>query len=49
MQVAVERGGAPTLGTGMLVDVDFHLGERSVLSYVTDRIATTASKAFQER
>ena len=53
VQVAVEHGGesgdGPTLGTGMLVDVDFHVGERSILSYVTDRIATTASKAFQER
>ena len=34
---------------GMSAEVDFKLGRRSVLSYLTDRMETTASNAFRER
>ena len=36
------------LSTGMLVDVDFQVGERSILSYLTDRLVTTTANAFTE-
>lgn len=34
---------------GMLVDVDLHIGQRSILSYLTDRVLFTTSTAFRER
>lgn len=34
---------------GMLVDVDFHLGRRTILSYFTDRLVRTSETAFRER
>ena len=34
---------------GMAVDVDLRIGEKSVLSYLTDRIFRTRAGAFQER
>ena len=34
---------------GMLVTVDLHIGERSILSYLTDRILHTTTSAFRER
>ena len=34
---------------GMLVDVDFRIGERSILSYLTDRIVRTTATALRER
>ncbi len=37
------------LAPGMLVDVDFHIGERSILSYLTDRLMTGTATAFTER
>ena len=33
---------------GMLVDVDFRIGERSILSYLTDRIVRTTATALRE-
>ena len=34
---------------GMSAEVDLKIGERSILSFLTDRIARTTSKAFTER
>jgi HlyD family type I secretion membrane fusion protein len=34
---------------GMLVSVDLHIGKRSILSYLTDRILHTTASAFRER
>ena len=34
---------------GMLVDVELKAGERSILSYLTDRVLATADGAFKER
>ena len=34
---------------GMLADVDLHIGERSILSYLTDRVLRTTADAFRER
>ena len=34
---------------GMSVIVDLHIGERSILSYLTDRVLRTTGEAFQER
>ena len=44
-------GGAARLPVqpGRLVTVDLHTGERSVLSYLTDRILHTTTTAFRER
>ncbi len=33
---------------GMLVTVDLHIGERSILSYLTDRVLYTTDSAFRE-
>jgi HlyD family type I secretion membrane fusion protein len=33
---------------GMLVDVELHVGERSILSYLTDRILMLSDQAFRE-
>ncbi|MCG8361238.1 MAG: HlyD family type I secretion periplasmic adaptor subunit [Kiloniellales bacterium] len=55
VQVAVneaqDQAAGPLLmpSPGMLVDVDFHIGERSILSYLTDRLLAGASTAFTER
>jgi HlyD family type I secretion membrane fusion protein len=40
--------GARAINPGMLVDVDFHVGERSILSYLTDRVTQTTRGAFRE-
>jgi HlyD family type I secretion membrane fusion protein len=34
---------------GMSVDVDVHVGKRTVISYFTDRVVRTTSSAFRER
>ena len=34
---------------GMEAQVDMVIGERSILSYLTDRVARTTSEAFTER
>lgn len=34
---------------GMEVDVDLRIGEKSILSYLTDRMFRTSAQAFQER
>ena len=47
LEAAALRGLA--LSTGMLVDVDLQIGERSILSYLTDRLVTTGANAFTER
>ncbi|MGF1475678.1 MAG: HlyD family type I secretion periplasmic adaptor subunit [Geminicoccaceae bacterium] len=36
------------IAPGMLVDVEFHVGERTVLSYLTDRILAIKHKVFRE-
>lgn len=52
--VAAERdrlGGAPgelELGPGMLVDVELHVGSRTILSYLTDRIMRLQQEAFRQ-
>lgn len=44
------RGGSRLpVQPGMLVTVDLHIGERSILSYLTDRILHTTTSAFRER
>jgi len=37
------------IAAGMQVEVDLHVGERSILSYLTDRIARSGETAFRER
>jgi membrane fusion protein, adhesin transport system len=34
---------------GMQADVDLHIGKRSILGYLTDRLSRTAQTAFRER
>ncbi len=52
--VATERqelGGRPgelALGSGMLVDVELKVGERTILSYLTDRLWRAKAEAFRE-
>ncbi len=52
--VAAERPRDPARGSdmrilpGMLVDVEFRAGERTVLSYLTDRILRRGAEAFRE-
>ncbi len=46
-----ELGGRPgelALGSGMLVDVELKVGERSILSYLTDRLWRAKAEAFRE-
>ncbi|MFP4271246.1 MAG: HlyD family efflux transporter periplasmic adaptor subunit, partial [Alphaproteobacteria bacterium] len=48
-RATLERGGiAYPLLPGMLVDVELHVGERSILSYLTDRILMLSDQAFRE-
>jgi adhesin transport system membrane fusion protein len=48
-RASLERDGVDyPLVPGMLVDVELHVGERSVLSYLTDRILTLSDQAFRE-
>ena len=42
-------GEGPTIAPGMQVDIDLHIGERTILSYLTDRISRTSETAFRER
>lgn len=46
LEAAKARG--LSLSPGMLVDVDLHVGERSILSYLTDRLVATTATAFTE-
>lgn len=46
LEAAEDRG--LTLSTGMLVDIDLQVGERSILSYLTDRLVATTANAFTE-
>lgn len=46
LEAAKARG--LTLSTGMLVDVDLQIGQRSILSYLTDRLVATTANAFTE-
>ena len=34
---------------GMMAEVDFKIGKRTILSYLTDRVIHTTSNAFKER
>ncbi len=43
-----ERAGRFEILPGMLVDVEFRAGERTVLSYLTDRILRRGAEAFRE-
>ena len=48
-RTTLERDGvAYPLVPGMLVDVELHVGERSILSYLTDRILDLSDQAFRE-
>jgi len=48
-RASLERDGvAYPLVPGMLVDVELHVGERSILSYLTDRILRLSDQAFRE-
>lgn len=42
-------GEGPAIAPGMQVDIDLHIGERTILSYLTDRISRTSETAFRER
>lgn len=44
-----EAPGQLPVHPGMSAEVDLKIGERSILSFLTDRIARTTSKAFTER
>jgi HlyD family type I secretion membrane fusion protein len=44
-----EGGRRHPIAAGMQVEVDLHIGERSLLSYLTDRMSRTAETAFRER
>lgn len=41
--------GALPLAPGMAAEIDLRIGERSILSYLTDRVLTVADSAFKER
>jgi adhesin transport system membrane fusion protein len=41
--------GALPLTAGMAAEIDLSIGERSILSYLTDRVLTVADAAFRER
>jgi HlyD family type I secretion membrane fusion protein len=48
-RATLERAGVTyPLVPGMLVDVELHVGERSILSYLTDRILMLSDQAFRE-
>lgn len=42
-------GEGPAIAPGMQVDIDLHIGDRTILSYLTDRISRTSETAFRER
>lgn len=44
-----DRPGLYQVQPGMLAEVDFKIGERTILSYLTDRVLHTTSNAFRER
>jgi adhesin transport system membrane fusion protein len=44
-----DRPGVYQVQPGMLAEVDFKIGERTILSYLTDRVLHTTSNAFHER
>lgn len=44
-----DNPGEQPVQPGMLADVDLHIGERSILSYLTDRVLRTTEDAFRER
>jgi adhesin transport system membrane fusion protein len=44
-----DKPGLYPVAPGMAAEVDFKLGRRTVLSYLTDRMEETASNAFKER
>ena len=41
--------GALPLSPGMAAEIDLRIGERSILSYLTDRVLAVADAAFRER
>ena len=41
--------GDQPVNPGMQAEVDLHIGKRSILSYLTDRLSRTARSAFRER
>ncbi|HEX6102113.1 MAG TPA: HlyD family type I secretion periplasmic adaptor subunit [Alphaproteobacteria bacterium] len=41
--------GALPLAPGMAAEIDLRVGERSILSYLTDRVLAVADEAFKER
>ncbi|MDF2766134.1 MAG: hypothetical protein K0S81_3128 [Rhodospirillales bacterium] len=41
--------GALALAAGMAAEIDLRVGERSILSYLTDRVLAVADEAFKER
>jgi adhesin transport system membrane fusion protein len=43
------RPGEFPVRPGMSVDVDVHIGKRTVIAYFTDRVVRTTSNAFRER
>ena len=46
--LGADRDSLP-LAPGMATQVDLRIGERSILSYLTDRVLTVAGSAFKER
>lgn len=44
-----EGDGRRRVNPGMEADVDLHIGKRSILSYLTDRLQRTTDTAFRER
>ena len=38
-----------SLAPGMAAEIDLRIGERSILSYLTDRVLAVADAAFRER
>ncbi len=44
-----DKPGQMPVQPGMAAEVDFKIGRRTILSYLTDRMESTTSKAFKER